>query len=108
MFMDEHNNYVKDILTNDNSNPKRYCNFIKSKKKENTGVSPLTKDGLSFCDRQNQANIMGNQFYSVFIKEDITDLPDLGPSNTQSAPQIKDKRNIETLDGFEAPQSCWP
>ena len=83
-----HDNYVNDILTNDSKNPKRYWNFIKSKKKDNTGMAPLKKDGLTFCDRQNQANIMVNQFRSVYTTEDTADLPDLGQSNTQSAPPI--------------------
>ena len=31
----------------------------------------------------------GDQFCSVFTKEDISDLPDLGPSSTPSVPPIK-------------------
>ena len=59
---------------------------------------PLKKDGLTFCDRQIQANIMGNQFSSVYTKEDTTDLPDLGPSNTRSAPPINvDAKGIHIL-----------
>ena len=67
---DGHDNYVNDILTNDSKNPKKYWYFIKSKKKDNTGMAPLKKDGLTFCDRQNQANIMGNQFSSVYTADD--------------------------------------
>ena len=74
------------LLTKESTNPKRYWNFIKSKKKDNTGMAQSKKDGLTFCGRQNQANIMGNQFCSVFTKEDTSYLPDLGPSNIQSAP----------------------
>ena len=61
-------------------------------------MAQLKKDGLTFCDRQNQANIMGNQFSSVFTKEDTSNLPDLGPSNTQSAPPINvDPKGIQKL-----------
>ena len=95
---DGHDNYINDILTNDSKNPKRYWNFIKSKKRDNTGMAPLKKDGLTFCDRQNQANIMGSQFSSVYTTEDTADLPDLGPSNTQSAPTINvDAKGIQKL-----------
>ena len=95
---DGRDNYVNDILTNDSKNSKRYWNFIKSKKKDNTGMAPLKKDGLTFCDRQNQANIMGNQFSSVYTSEDTADLPDLGPSNTQSAPPINvEAKGIQKL-----------
>ena len=61
-------------------------------------MAPLKKDGLSFCDRQNQANIMGNQISSVYTKEDTTDLQDLGPSNTQRAlPLNVDAKGIQKL-----------
>ena len=33
-----HDNYTNDMLTNDNKNPKRYWNFIKSRKKDSTCV----------------------------------------------------------------------
>ena len=61
-------------------------------------MTPLKKDRLTFCDRQNQANIMGNQFSSVYTKEDTADLPNLGPSSTQSAPLINvDAKGIQKL-----------
>ena len=61
-------------------------------------MAPLKKEGLTFCDRQNQANIIGSQFSSVDSKEDTADLPDLGPSNTQSAPPINvDTKGIQKL-----------
>ena len=61
-------------------------------------MAPLKKDGLTFCDRQNQANIMGNQFSSVYTTEDTADLPDLGPSNTQRAPPINvEAKGIQKL-----------
>ena len=57
-------------------------------------MASLKKDGKV----QNQANIMGNQFSSVYTKEDTTDLPDLGSSNTQSAPPINvDAKGIQKL-----------
>ena len=34
---------------------------------------------------------MGNQFFSVFTKDNTTDLSDLGPSNIQSVPPIRDE-----------------
>ena len=84
-----HDKYTNDTLTNDNKNPKRFWNFIKSRKKDSTGVAPLKKDGLTFSDSLNKANIMGDQFCSVFTQEDISDLPDLGPSQTPRVPPIK-------------------
>ena len=77
------------MLTNGNKNPKRFWNFIKSRKKDSTGVAPLKKEGLTFSDSLNKTNIMGEQFSSVFTQEDMSELPDLGPSTTPSVSPIK-------------------
>ena len=66
------------MLMNDNNNPKRFWNFIKSHKKDSTGVVPLKKDGLTISDSLKKANIMGDRFCSVFSQEDLSDLPDMG------------------------------
>ena len=77
------------MLTNDNKNPKRFWNFLKSRKKDSTGVAPLKKEGLTFSDSLNKVNIMGDQFCSVFTQEDMSELPDLGQSRTPSVHPIK-------------------
>ena len=83
-----HDQYTNDMLTNDNKNPKRFWNFIKSRKKDSTGVAPLKRGGLTFSDSLNKAHIMGDQFCSVFTQADTSELPDLGPSQTPSVPPI--------------------
>ena len=93
-----HDKYTNDMLTNDNKNPKRFWNFIKSRKKDSTGVAPLKKDGLTFSDSLNKANIMGDQFCSVFTQEDTSELPDCGPSQTPSVPPIKvNRKGVQKL-----------
>ena len=44
----QHDQHVNDMLMNDNQNPKGFWNFIKSRKKDHTGVAPLKKDGHLF------------------------------------------------------------
>ena len=51
--------------------PNAFGIFIESRQKDSTGVAPLKKAGL------NKANIMIEQFCSVYTKEDMSDLPDL-------------------------------
>ena len=63
--------------------------MIKSRKKDYTGVVPLKKDSLTFWDSDNKSNYMGDQFCSVFTKEDTSCLSDLGPSHTPREPSIK-------------------
>ena len=49
---------------------------------------PLKKDGLTFSKSINKANIIGDRFCSVFIQEDMSDLPALGPGRTSNVPYI--------------------
>ena len=56
---------------------------------DSTGVVPPKKEGLTFPDSLDKANIMGDQFCSVFAQEDMSELQDLGPSRTPNAPLIK-------------------
>ena len=89
------------MLTNNNKNPKHFWNFIKSRKKVSTGVAPLKTEGLTFSGSLNKANIMGDQFCSVFTQEDMSEIPDLGQSRTPSVLPIKvNKVNIKGVLKF--------
>lgn len=70
---------ISSDLTN---NPKRFWSFIKSKRCETTGVAPLRDiDGLTYSDGESKANILNQQFSSVFNSdEDVSTIPDKGPS----------------------------
>ena len=59
---------------------KRFYAFLKSQRTESGGVSPLKKDGYLISDAQGKANVLNEQFTSVFSKDDDTHTPDLGPS----------------------------
>ena len=48
-----HDKYTNDMLTNDNKNPKRFCNFIKSRKKDSTRVPPF-EERRTYLLRQSQ------------------------------------------------------
>lgn len=53
----------------------------KDKKAEASGVAPLRNtDGLITIDPQARANILNEQFKSVFTTEDTSQAPDKGPS----------------------------
>ena len=64
------------------NNSKPFWNFIKSKKKDNVGVSPLKVNGTLFSDTKKKADILLRQFKSVFSQEDDAPLPDI----TQTSP----------------------
>ena len=63
------------------TNPKKFWSFLKDKKQESSGVAPLrSTDGLIHSDSGTKANILNAQFKSVFTKEDLSSMPDKGPS----------------------------
>jgi len=82
-----HNKYVHDLVTDDNS--KKLYTFVKNKKCDGSGVAPLKRDGVNHVDPPTKAEILNDQFTSVFTKEDTeSPLPDLGESPYPDAPQI--------------------
>ena len=69
---------------------KRFWGFIKGMRTDTTGVAPL-KDttGLTHSDSSRKANILNDQFSSVFNKDEQTDtIPDNGPSPFVDMPPI--------------------
>ena len=68
---DAYNTYVRESVSpNIKQNPKRFFSFIKSKKCDNVGVSPLRDQGTTFIDAPNKARILLQQFSNVFSKDD--------------------------------------
>ena len=78
----DHDCYMRDIISPDaKQNPKKFWSFLKGKKQESSGVAPLrSTDGLIHSDSGTKANILNAQFKSVFTKEDLSSMPDKGPS----------------------------
>jgi hypothetical protein len=69
-------------------NPKRFWAAIKSKKKESTGVAPLkNKEGFIHSDTS-EAEILSEQFQSVYTKENTSTMPDKGQSKYPSMKDI--------------------
>ena len=61
-------------------NLKKFWSFIKSKKKENSGVVPLMK--------KDKADILNMQFSSVFTNGNASNAPSLGVSAYSELPHI--------------------
>ena len=75
-------NYIRDIISPDlHQRPKRFWSYISSRRCDNNGVAPLRNtDGLIYSDAKSKADILNNQFSSVFTQEPKDNLPDLGIS----------------------------
>ena len=85
-----HDTYVHDIIGQSaKDNPKRFWSYIKGKKQESSGVSPLRNaDGIIHSEADVKANILNKQFVFVFTKEDTANIPDKGPSPYSSMNNI--------------------
>ena len=80
----------------------RYNNFwayVKSKGQEFTGVAPLkNQDGFLQSDTKARANILNEQFKSVFTREDLSNIPDTGESDITAMQNIKiDLKGVHKL-----------
>ena len=78
---------ILDLPTNDpdqsfnnQSKPKQFFSFIKSLITDNSGVDPLKKEGQLVADTKQNANILNEQFKSVFTTESIDNIPNKGVS----------------------------
>ena len=49
---------------------KRFWSFVKSLRKDNSGVAPLKDQGKMHADPVDKANILNRQYESVFTKEE--------------------------------------
>ena len=84
-----YNDYVCNMISDDDSgNSKKFWSFIKSKRCDSIGVSPLMKDGTLQSDSSVKANMLNEQFVSVFTNEDTSSLPNLGPSRHPTVPDF--------------------
>ena len=76
--------YIKDTLeVAFQENPKVFWRYIKGLRKEDSGVADLLHDGKVISDSNAKAEILNQQFASVFTLEGTGDLPDLGVCRTQ-------------------------
>ena len=78
--------FEKQIADNAKSNPKPFWAYARQKTR--SGISPLRQDPndpttLKY-NSKDKANILQNQFCSVFSNESLDDIPDFRPRTTES------------------------
>ena len=88
-----HRQYMQDIVSESYTDkPKRFWSYVKSKGHELIGVAPLkNNDGFLQSDNQSKADILNQQFSSVFTREESSSTPSKGPSPYPSMPDIQRK-----------------
>ena len=68
--------YINNIIETDDAEKdhppkqKRFWNYIKSLRKDSTGISPLKDNGRLFNASKDKADILNRQYQSVFTHED--------------------------------------
>ena len=85
-----HQVYFQDTVNQDlTSNSKGFYSYIKSKRQETTGISPLlNQDGFLHSRSTSKAEILNQQFQSVYNKENLNNVTDMGHSNIPSMEPI--------------------
>ena len=71
--------YIRDIISPDfHQRPKRRWSYINRRNATTMAWHLLDNDGLIYSDSKKKADIVNNQFSSVFTQEPDDELPDLG------------------------------
>ena len=94
--IDYTNNVIQQGLEQNNTKP--FWKLIKSKKQDNVGVSPLFKDGKLESGSQGKAEILLQQFSSVFTQKIPGPMPPVRNTVHNSLTHIKiDIKGTESL-----------
>jgi hypothetical protein len=66
---------VEDTKQDKQQKQKKFWSFIKSLRKDNSGISPLKDKGRLFNTARDKANILNKQYMSVFTHESDSNIP---------------------------------
>ena len=67
---DAHNSYLTEMLESEDENKnKKFYKFLKNRKRDSSGVPPLTnKQGETITDTKGKAEVLNEQYQSVFYQ----------------------------------------
>ena len=102
------NNIINRSLEENNTKP--FWKYVKAKKSDNIGISPLKEKGKLFSESKKKAEILLKQFQSVFTKDDSAEMPPVNKTVEENIPPIKiDKEGVEKLLSKIKPhKACGP
>ena len=86
------NNTINEGLADNNSKP--FWRYVKSRKCDNLGVSPLKERGQLQSEAKKKAEILLNQFKSVFSNDTANNMPDMNNSVKDSITSLKINPNV--------------
>jgi len=110
-----YNEYINNIICGDtqdtstqNNRNKKFYGYIKSLRRDSSGVASLKKDGIAFSDSSKKAEILNDQFSSVFTNEDSPPPVDItGVSPYPDMPPIDVQVNGVAQGSIHTKQQVW-
>ena len=74
-----HDDYINRILSEGlaQNDSKKFWKYIKAKKQDSLGVSPIKQNGTLHSDNKTKAELLSNQFKSVFTPKSNNNLPSM-------------------------------
>lgn len=77
-------NYISNIIApEDKPSTKKFFSFLKSVKKESSGIPTLKRNGTTSSETHDKANTLNMQFQSVFTTDNDNIMPDMDKENTE-------------------------
>ena len=100
--------YMENIICHDENlnvtqKQKQLWNYSKNTRKDNTGISPLIKDGILIDDTTQKEEILNEQYHSVFTVDDIGEKIRTLYDNYPNMPHINIKtEGVEKSGSFKS------
>ena len=111
-FKEAEVNHINDVINEglQNKNSKPFWKYVKSRKQDNIGISPLKKLGSLFSESKEKAQILVEQFRSVFTIEDSLDMPHMEKQYRHKLPDltIKTEGVEKLLKNIVTSKACGP
>ncbi|XP_014679397.1 PREDICTED: RNA-directed DNA polymerase from mobile element jockey-like [Priapulus caudatus] len=80
------------------NNPRTFWRYIKSQKADNIRISPLRQNGKLYADSKTKAQLLNDQFKSVFTQENTSNIPDIqGEPKPSIGDILIDESGLKTL-----------
>ena len=84
---ESYNSYLSSLLDDSNKCTKKFWTFVKSKK-DQFGITALEHQDKVYTDSLSKANLLNNQFASVFTCEDLSRIPKMSVNQVPDIPDV--------------------
>ena len=88
---------------------KKFWTYIKSKRKDNVGISSLNSENTEITDNKAKAEILSNQFKAVFVDKDADTIPDMDSSGISDIHplEFQTKGIVSPAQEYQHKESQW-